>query len=65
MTRLPRCICLATLLMCGVAAAAPVIKLPAEPPVIRTAVLEEIWRIGGDREEDILLGLVAADLYLV
>ena len=38
--------------------AAETVTLPAEPPAGRTAVLQEIWRLGGDNEDDPLLGLV-------
>jgi hypothetical protein len=42
-------------------AAAPApetVVLPADPPTTRTAELEEIWRVGGDNEDDPLMGLV-------
>ena len=34
------------------------VTLPAEPPATRTVELEEQWRIGGDDEEDVLLGVI-------
>ena len=42
------------------AAAAETVTLPAEAPARRTAALQEIWRLGGDNEDDPLLGLVTA-----
>ena len=36
------------------------IELPAEPPARRTVSPVEQWRIGGEDDEDILLGLVTA-----
>ena len=34
------------------------VTLPTEPPATRTVELEEAWRIGGDDEEEVLLGVV-------
>jgi hypothetical protein len=34
------------------------VTLPAEPPAQRTVELEEQWRIGGEDEEEVLLGVV-------
>ncbi|MCK9995112.1 MAG: hypothetical protein KAH56_02395 [Candidatus Krumholzibacteria bacterium] len=43
----------------AVAYAAPAtITLPADPPSIRTVELVEQWRIGGEDDEDILLGVI-------
>ena len=36
------------------------VTLPAEPPATRTVELQEIWRLGGDNEDDPLLGFVSA-----
>lgn len=54
------------------AAAADTLTLPAEAPSERTVALQEVWRLGGDDENDPLMGLVAAgavddqgDVYLV
>ncbi len=35
------------------------ILLPAQAPAQRSVELEEVWRIGGDDDEDVLLGVVA------
>ena len=48
----------AVFMLTSMASAAPVVTLPAHPPATRTAALEEIWRMGGEEDEDILLGLV-------
>jgi len=40
------------------AVAAETVELPADPPTTRTVTLEEMWRVGGEEDEDILLGLV-------
>lgn len=37
---------------------APVTPLPAEAPARRTLSLQEVWRLGGEDDEDILLGVV-------
>ncbi len=44
----------------SVQAVAETVTLPAEPPARRTAALQEVWRLGGDNEDDPLLGLVTA-----
>ncbi len=41
-----------------VAFAVETVTLPADPPATRTAALEEVWRIGGDEDEDVLLGVI-------
>ena len=47
------------LLVPGALFAEPVtILLPADPPANRTVDLQEVWRIGGDSDEDVLLGVV-------
>lgn len=38
--------------------AAEVVELPADPPARRTAALEEVWRVGGEEDDEILLGFV-------
>lgn len=43
-------------LFAAAATAAPIV-LPADPPAQRTVDLEEVWRIGGEDDEDILLGV--------
>ncbi len=49
-----------SLLMCTVALAQPqIITLPKDSPAQRTVQLEEIWRVGGEDDEDLLLGMVA------
>ena len=50
---------LLTCLLAAAALAEP-LTLPAEPPARRTAALQEIWRLGGDNEDDPLLGLISA-----
>lgn len=43
----------------AVALAAPAaVTLPADPPATRTVELVEQWRIGGEDDEDILLGVI-------
>jgi hypothetical protein len=34
------------------------LTLPADPPAVRTVALVEQWRIGGEEEEDLLLGVI-------
>jgi hypothetical protein len=34
------------------------VTLPAEPPTVRTTELVEQWRIGGEDEEEVLLGVI-------
>jgi hypothetical protein len=48
------------LLMTAVGALAEpaTVTLPAEPPEVRTVELVEQWRIGGDDEEEVLLGVI-------
>lgn len=41
------------------AAAPAAIELPADPPATRTVTLQEMWRVGGEYDEEILLGVVA------
>jgi len=48
------------------------LTLPADPPSHRTAALEEIWRLGGEEDDEVLLGVVtsgvtdeAGNVYLV
>lgn len=41
----------------GPALSEPVV-LPTDPPSTRTVPLQEVWRIGGDEDEDVLLGVV-------
>jgi hypothetical protein len=38
--------------------AASTIELPADPPSTREVILEEMWRIGGEDDEDILMGII-------
>ena len=40
-------------------AAVPCIRNPAEPPTRTTAELRELWRLGGEEDGDILLGLIS------
>ncbi len=48
-------------LVVGSALAQPqVIDLPEEPPAQRQETLAELWRIGGEDDEDILLGVINA-----
>jgi hypothetical protein len=48
------------LLTCGFALAeTPVVELPKDPPATRTVDLQELWRLGGEDDEDVLLGVVA------
>ncbi|MBE0564415.1 MAG: hypothetical protein IH621_00530 [Krumholzibacteria bacterium] len=57
----PRTVAWAALLCCLVLAAlaaAETVTLPAEAPARRTVALQEVWRLGGDDENDPLLGLV-------
>jgi hypothetical protein len=49
---------LLVLLLAAATVAAPVVTLPADPPTTRTAPLQELWRIGGEDDEDVLLGLI-------
>jgi len=42
-----------------VCAAAQEIALPADPPASRTVTPQVLWSIGGEDEEDVLLGLVS------
>jgi len=43
------------------ATAAPaIVNLPAAAPSQRTVDLQEIWRLGGEDDEDVLLGLISA-----
>ncbi len=47
------------LTLTAVALAAPAtVTLPADPPAMRTVELVEQWRIGGEDDEDILLGVI-------
>jgi hypothetical protein len=41
---------------------ADTVTQPADPPARRTVELQEVWRLGGDDENDPLLGLVTAGL---
>ncbi len=50
---------LITLITCAAWAQPENITIPADSPAQRTVQLEELWRVGGDDEEDILLGMVA------
>ncbi len=54
------------ILLSATAAVLPVlageVELPADPPARRTVSPVEKWRIGGEDDEDILLGLVTAAL---
>lgn len=50
---------LALAIMPFVCAAAPEIALPADPPASRTVVPQALWSIGGEDDEDVLLGLVS------
>ena len=34
------------------------VTLPADPPAVRTVELVEQWRIGGEDDEDVLLGVI-------
>lgn len=45
-------------LVCAGASLADPLVLTEDPPATRTAALEEIWRIGGEDDEDILLGVI-------
>ncbi len=58
--RRPGLLCLFLLMAAAghASAEAPVIPLPADPPASRTVALQEVWRIGGEDDEDILLGVV-------
>ena len=42
----------------AVSTATDIVELPADPPAQRTTELQELWRIGGEDDEDILLGLI-------
>jgi drug/metabolite transporter (DMT)-like permease len=42
-------------------AAPAAITLPADPPATRSVELVEQWRIGGEDDEDILLGVIFLD----
>lgn len=46
-----------TMFVAAAALAAP-IQLPAEAPVKRDVPLEEMWRIGGEEDEDVLMGVI-------
>ena len=56
----------------GALAEPAAVTLPAEPPATRTVALAEQWRIGGEDDEDILLGVIfdakvgpTGDVYLI
>ncbi len=58
----PTFLCLLTALLipaAGAGAAPPVVELPAQAPADRTVELQEVWRLGGEDDEDVLLGVVA------
>ncbi|MCP4572906.1 MAG: hypothetical protein GY838_11185 [bacterium] len=38
--------------------AAQTVDLPADPPARRSVALEEVWRLGGEEDDGVLLGLV-------
>ena len=46
------------ILMLATTIAASAIELSADPPSTRDVTLEEMWRLGGEDEEDILLGVI-------
>lgn len=50
-------LCLPSLLT---ATTVPDITLPAEPPARRTVTPVEMWRVGGEDDDEVLLGLVTA-----
>ncbi len=64
---------LSLLIIAAAAQAEPAaVTLPADPPSTRTVELAEQWRIGGEDDEDILLGVIAdaklgsnGDVYLL
>ena len=56
----------------GVLAEPATMALPVEPPAVRTIALVEQWRIGGEDEEEVLLGVIfdamvgpKGDVYLI
>ena len=61
------------ILTAGAALAEPAaVTLPADPPAVRKVELLEQWRIGGEDDEDILLGVIfdakigpTGDVYLI
>ncbi|MCP4572907.1 MAG: hypothetical protein GY838_11190 [bacterium] len=61
---LPRrlAVALAVVLLSAIAVlpalSAETIILPADPPAARAVTLEEMWRLGGEEDDEVLLGLV-------
>lgn len=49
---------LSSLIVIPRALAVETVELPSDPPARRTVALEELWRVGGEEDDGILLGLV-------
>lgn len=51
-------LCLLAILCATEAGMTATVELPADPPATRDIALEEAWRVGGEDDEDVLMGVI-------